>query len=78
MNSKPYTLHLQFESFEKLWVWKNEHLSNDLALYRGTAIDPEFKGIGRAPKNSVIVRLADDPYRQSQKLEPTIVEKGSL
>lgn len=73
--NKPYTLYLQFEDFENLHNWAQKNLSPDLALYRGFAIDPEFRGIGRAPKNSVIVRLANDPDRQAFKLTPKVVLK---
>lgn len=71
--NKPYTLYLQFETFEDLWNWSQRHLSDDLALYEGWAIDPEFRGIGRAPANSVIVRKADDADRQAFKLEASLV-----
>lgn len=73
--NKPYTLYLRFEDFEDLWTWAQKHLPPETALYKGFAIDPEFRGIGRAPANSVIVRLADDPYRQEFKLTPKIVAK---
>lgn len=75
--NKPYTLYLQFETFEDLWNWSRKHLPENLALYEGTAIDPEFRGIGRAPANSVIVRHADDEYRQGQKLEAKLVPANS-
>lgn len=75
MPKKPYTLMLQFEDFEQLWKWKEKHLSDDLSLYQGFALDPEFRGIGRVPKNTVIVRKDNDPDRQAHKLEPQIVVK---
>lgn len=77
MKNKPYTLYLQFEDFEQLWKWAQANLSPDLALYDGFALDSEFRGIGRVPKNSVVVRRNDDPDRQAHKLEPKIVAKVS-
>lgn len=75
MADKPYTLYLQFENFEELWRWKEKHISDDLALYEGFSLDPEFRGIGRVPKNSVIVRKDNDPDRQNHKMEPMVVQK---
>lgn len=75
MKNKPYTLFLQFETFEDLWNWSRKNLSEDLALYKGFTLDPEFKGIGRVPANSVIVRKNDDPLRQDYKLQAELVPK---
>lgn len=73
MKNKPYTLFLRFEDFEKLWNWSQRHLPADIALFEGIALDPEFKGIGRAPANSVVVRPADTNDRPGGPLKAKLV-----
>lgn len=70
--NKPYTLYLRFEDFENLYNWAQNHLPADTALFEGFAIDPEFKGIGRAPANSIVVRPANDdrPGKLTAKVVP--------
>lgn len=74
---KPYTLFLSFETFEKLWNFYLKHLPEDTELFHGCAVDHEFRGIGRAPKNSIIVRQKGSDRTIGGPITPEIVEAGS-
>ena len=54
-DSKPYTIHLSFSSFDAMWrYYENNLADSNIELFEGCSLDPEFSGV--APKNSIVVR----------------------
>ncbi len=60
---RPYVLILRFDRMAKMLDFVRDNWDEEeVGVWPGNALDPEFRTFGRAPKNHFILRRPDD-YR---------------
>ncbi len=60
---KDYILIVRFDRMKKMLDFVRSNFDEDeVGVWRGSAIDPEFRGIGRAPTNHYVLRSPKSPF----------------
>jgi hypothetical protein len=63
---KDYVLIIRFDRMKKMLDFvRNNFDEDEVGVWRGAALDPEFRGIGRAPQNHYVLRSPKSPFNDN-------------
>jgi hypothetical protein len=66
--SKDYVLIIRFDRMKKMLDFvRNNFDKDEVGVWRGNALDAEFRGIGRAPQNHYVLRSPKSPFNDNDE-----------